>query len=80
MTLELIDGHMGYAGRAKAQIKRWAKEEGTFNLPIWLDREGSIHIGLPVENPQYNGDMMQVVVSPEQLFSAIGRAYEHKVT
>lgn len=78
MSLKLMDGTMGYAGRALAEVKRGGLSEGVFNLPMWVGRTGEIRIGIPVEDPQYNGDMMQIIIAPEELFSAIGKAYENK--
>lgn len=61
------------AARLAVTLQRDSQQR-EMTLPVWVGNDRQVRLGLPVADPQHDGDMLQVIVSLPELLSALGAA------
>lgn len=72
---QMMDAGLGYAQRMRVEMQSTVEDVARFALPMWVDSGEKVRIALPVADPQHGTDVVQIIVSIEELLGAVGRAW-----
>jgi hypothetical protein len=68
-----MDAGVATAQRVHGWFPNEDADEDDFELPLWIDNDGWLRLGMAKRDPQHGGDMDQVALKLSDVLVAIGK-------